>query len=322
MLLAESVTATLRQPGTPGVLRARSRGPRSRDAVRRPHRGGPVAPDDRARHDHRGARTEGAGKTTTLETCEGYRRPHAGDVRVLGLDPWARRRELLPRIGVMLQQGGAWSGVRAMEMLRTSPRCTPTRWTWISWAPASGWVSAADAVPAALRRPAAAARPGDGGGGASGAGLRRRADRGDGPGRAPDDVGPAGELRSAGVTVVLIRTTSRRPSGWPTCEIIDRGRRRRAGHRRPDRRRAGAGGRVPRADGDGALDGRSGLHARSRRRSPTWQVRAQARMETRPRLRNGEQLLLAVVIPALGLVAASSACRTWTSTWPTDRSTS
>jgi ABC-2 type transport system ATP-binding protein len=60
----------------------------------------------------------GAGKTTTLETCEGYRRPHAGDVRVLGLDPWARRRELLPRIGVMLQQGGAWSGVRAMEMLR------------------------------------------------------------------------------------------------------------------------------------------------------------------------------------------------------------
>ena len=59
-----------------------------------------------------------AGKTTTLETCEGYRRPQAGDVRVLGLDPWAERRALLPRIGVMLQQGGAWSGVHAMEMLR------------------------------------------------------------------------------------------------------------------------------------------------------------------------------------------------------------
>ena len=28
------------------------------------------------------------------------------------------RRDLLPRIGVMLQAGGAWSGVRAMEMLR------------------------------------------------------------------------------------------------------------------------------------------------------------------------------------------------------------
>ena len=60
----------------------------------------------------------GAGKTTTLETCEGYRRPQAGTVRVLGLDPVADRGALLPRIGVMLQQGGAWGGVRAMEMLR------------------------------------------------------------------------------------------------------------------------------------------------------------------------------------------------------------
>jgi ABC-2 type transport system ATP-binding protein len=60
----------------------------------------------------------GAGKTTTLETCEGYRRPRSGSVRVLGLDPVRDRRELLPRIGVMLQAGGAWSGVRAMEMLR------------------------------------------------------------------------------------------------------------------------------------------------------------------------------------------------------------
>src|SRR4029450_10843778 len=35
-----------------------------------------------------------------------------------GLDPVTQRRELLPRIGVMLQSGGAWSGVRAVEMLR------------------------------------------------------------------------------------------------------------------------------------------------------------------------------------------------------------
>ena len=59
----------------------------------------------------------GAGKTTTLETCEGYRRPQSGTVRVLGLDPVRDRRALLPRIGVMLQSGGAWSGVRAKEML-------------------------------------------------------------------------------------------------------------------------------------------------------------------------------------------------------------
>ncbi|MGZ4449480.1 MAG: ABC transporter ATP-binding protein [Nocardioides sp.] len=60
----------------------------------------------------------GAGKTTTLETCEGYRKPQRGTVRVLGLDPVRDRADLLPRIGVMLQGGGAWSGVRAMEMLR------------------------------------------------------------------------------------------------------------------------------------------------------------------------------------------------------------
>ncbi|HET6693624.1 MAG TPA: ABC transporter ATP-binding protein [Pedococcus sp.] len=59
----------------------------------------------------------GAGKTTTLETCEGYRAPQRGTVRVLGLDPQRDRGELLPRIGVMLQSGGAWSGVRAVEML-------------------------------------------------------------------------------------------------------------------------------------------------------------------------------------------------------------
>ncbi|HSV39562.1 MAG TPA: ABC transporter ATP-binding protein [Nocardioidaceae bacterium] len=60
----------------------------------------------------------GAGKTTTLETCEGYRKPQQGSVRVLGLDPQSERSALLPRIGVMLQSGGAWSGVRAVEMLR------------------------------------------------------------------------------------------------------------------------------------------------------------------------------------------------------------
>jgi ABC-2 type transport system ATP-binding protein len=59
----------------------------------------------------------GAGKTTTLETCEGFRRPQQGTVRVLGLDPQRDRRALLPRIGVMLQAGGAWTGARAEEML-------------------------------------------------------------------------------------------------------------------------------------------------------------------------------------------------------------
>ena len=60
----------------------------------------------------------GAGKTTTVETCEGYRRPDSGSVRVLGLDPVAQSAELRPRIGVMLQSGGVYSGARAAEMLR------------------------------------------------------------------------------------------------------------------------------------------------------------------------------------------------------------
>src|SRR3954467_2872302 len=59
-----------------------------------------------------------AGKTTTVETCEGYRKPDSGTVRVLGLDPVRQARELHPRIGVMLQSGGVFSGARADEMLR------------------------------------------------------------------------------------------------------------------------------------------------------------------------------------------------------------
>jgi ABC-2 type transport system ATP-binding protein len=59
----------------------------------------------------------GAGKTTTLETCEGYHRPDAGTVRVLGLDPVTAHDQLTPRIGVMLQSGGIYPGARAGESL-------------------------------------------------------------------------------------------------------------------------------------------------------------------------------------------------------------
>jgi ABC-2 type transport system ATP-binding protein len=59
----------------------------------------------------------GAGKTSAIETCEGYRRPAAGAVRVLGLDPVSDATSLRPRVGVMLQEGGvapASSAVRAL----------------------------------------------------------------------------------------------------------------------------------------------------------------------------------------------------------------
>ena len=59
----------------------------------------------------------GAGKTTTVEMCEGFSAPDAGTVRVLGLDPIADTDALRPRIGVMLQGGGAYPGSKAGEML-------------------------------------------------------------------------------------------------------------------------------------------------------------------------------------------------------------
>jgi ABC-2 type transport system ATP-binding protein len=64
----------------------------------------------------------GAGKTTTVEICEGYRRPDAGQVRVLGLDPVRDARALRPRVGVMLQAGGIPTTARAGEYLRVMAR--------------------------------------------------------------------------------------------------------------------------------------------------------------------------------------------------------
>ncbi|MGH3915020.1 MAG: ABC transporter ATP-binding protein [Pseudonocardiaceae bacterium] len=65
----------------------------------------------------------GAGKTTTVEVCEGFLRPDAGTVRVLGLDPIADGAVLRPRVGVMPQGGGAYPGVRASEMLSLVASC-------------------------------------------------------------------------------------------------------------------------------------------------------------------------------------------------------
>jgi ABC-2 type transport system ATP-binding protein len=60
----------------------------------------------------------GAGKTTTVECVEGLRRPDAGTVQVLGLDPVTDGASLRPRVGVMLQDGGLPTGARAGEVLR------------------------------------------------------------------------------------------------------------------------------------------------------------------------------------------------------------
>ncbi|GII96633.1 ABC transporter ATP-binding protein [Sinosporangium siamense] len=62
----------------------------------------------------------GAGKTSTIEICEGFRKPDGGTVRVLGLDPG--HRDLRAKVGIMLQAGGVWPATRAGEWLRTTAR--------------------------------------------------------------------------------------------------------------------------------------------------------------------------------------------------------
>ena len=59
----------------------------------------------------------GAGKTSLLQVCEGFRRPDAGMARVLGLDPVADHDALMPRLGIMLQSGGVYPWATAGEIL-------------------------------------------------------------------------------------------------------------------------------------------------------------------------------------------------------------
>ena len=80
----------------------------------------------------------GAGKTTTIEICEGYRRPDAGTVAVLGLDPVADARALRPRVGVMLQSGGIPPAVRPGEYLGVLARFH-ARIRWIRCGCLTGW---------------------------------------------------------------------------------------------------------------------------------------------------------------------------------------
>jgi len=59
----------------------------------------------------------GAGKTTTVESIAGLRRPDAGTVRVLGLDPERDGQRLRQRLGVQLQQATLPERLRVWEAL-------------------------------------------------------------------------------------------------------------------------------------------------------------------------------------------------------------
>ncbi|KQB85544.1 ABC transporter ATP-binding protein [Corynebacterium oculi] len=60
----------------------------------------------------------GAGKTTTIDMCVGFVKPTSGRITVLGLDPTTQPERVRERIGIMLQGGGSYSGIKVEEMLR------------------------------------------------------------------------------------------------------------------------------------------------------------------------------------------------------------
>ena len=57
----------------------------------------------------------GAGKTTTMECIEGIRKPDAGTISVLGLDPFRQAYKLQERIGVQLQQAQLQKRIKVWE---------------------------------------------------------------------------------------------------------------------------------------------------------------------------------------------------------------
>ena len=59
----------------------------------------------------------GSGKTTTIESIEGLRKPDQGVVRVLGLDPWEDMQELRERTGIQLQLSNLPNRMRVCEAL-------------------------------------------------------------------------------------------------------------------------------------------------------------------------------------------------------------
>jgi ABC-2 type transport system ATP-binding protein len=84
--------------------------------------GGTIAVDEVSFEVHEGeifgmVGPNGAGKTTTIECLEGLRKPDAGSVRVLGLDPQRDGQTLRERTGMQLQQSNLPDRMRVWEAL-------------------------------------------------------------------------------------------------------------------------------------------------------------------------------------------------------------
>jgi ABC-2 type transport system ATP-binding protein len=60
----------------------------------------------------------GAGKTTTVEIIETIRAPTSGKVRVLGMDVTTRKRDIVPRIGVLPQGFSSFDRITVRETIQ------------------------------------------------------------------------------------------------------------------------------------------------------------------------------------------------------------
>jgi ABC-2 type transport system ATP-binding protein len=65
----------------------------------------------------------GAGKSTTVEILEGYRRADGGNVSVLGVDPSTATREFRDRIGIVLQSSGVEAEFTVREVIELYGGC-------------------------------------------------------------------------------------------------------------------------------------------------------------------------------------------------------
>jgi ABC-2 type transport system ATP-binding protein len=73
----------------------------------------------------------GAGKTTTIECLEGMRKPNAGTVRVLGVDPQQESKTLRERTGMQLQQSNLPDRMKVWEALDLYASFYPKTAAWM-----------------------------------------------------------------------------------------------------------------------------------------------------------------------------------------------
>jgi len=69
----------------------------------------------------------GAGKTTTVEIIETIRTPTSGTVCLLGMDVATRKRDIVPRIGVLPQEFSSFDRITVRETIQYYARLFPRR---------------------------------------------------------------------------------------------------------------------------------------------------------------------------------------------------